>query len=746
MQIQTIKTWFSTAFKKEFRILRLIVLGVWLIFFLIPFIYVLSVIGDIPPIEEIENPQINLATEIYSVDNQLLGDLYFEEHRVNVRKNEISGYVFDALVATEDVRFYDHPGVDMTALFRVAIKTVLGGDKSSGGGSTISQQLARNLWNKHVGFEHSVSRKIKEMIVAVVLEKNFTKDEIMVAYLNTVPWGSNLYGIEAASKTYFDKNAKDLNKEEAALLVGMLKGPTQFSPIINPQNSIKRRNVVLSQMEKYDFISKAEFQKLKNKPLKLDYSVKDHNYGIATYFRDYLQDVLKKWAKENGYNVYTDGLKVYTTIHSKMQKHAENAVKEHISNYQKVFDKHIKGREQWLKDSTIIERAMKRCSRWATLRNAGMKAKDIRKTFFVKQKMRLFSWDRLIDTTLTPWDSLKYYSKFLEAGFMAMDPYTGEVRAWVGGINHDYFKYDHVFKGKRQVGSTFKPFVYTAAFDNGYSPCRKVKNEDVFFYNEDGKMIWSPKNSGKSGGEMRLRKALAHSVNKITARVMKDIGVETVVKYAHAMGIQSKLEKVPSLALGTTDLSLFEMVGAYSTFVNKGIWTEPVVIMRIEDKFGNVIYTNRPKTKQALSAETAYMMLDMLKAVVNGGTAGRLRPSYKFSSKLDIGGKTGTTQNNSDGWFMGITPYLAGGAWVGHADRNVHFLSTYYGQGAAMALPIWGLFMKKVIDDESIGIPGEGRFEKPDGFDNDILNCKVWDKEHKNETGSGGETSGTGWD
>lgn len=687
------------------------------------FLLVLLALQDVPPMTIIENPETELSTQIYSTDGKLIRSLYQEKHRISVRIEDISTHVFDALIATEDSRFYDHNGVDAQSFFAI-IKDKLQGKKTRGG-STITMQLARNLYDQ-VGRKKSIWRKFKEMIVAVMLERKFTKEEIITAYLNTVSFTGNTYGLQNASRVFFQKDAKDLNVEESALLVGLLKGTGEFNPMRHPKEAKERRDIVLTLMKGKEFISEKECDSLKHIELALEqYKAEDFNTGLAPYFTEHLRLWLGKWCKKKGYNQYTDGLKVYTTIDSRMQRYAEESVKEHMMDFQKIFEKHITGKEPWLKDSTILPRAMRQSYRYILMKKEKNSDKEIFEEFNRPRPMKVFSWKGDIDTVFSPWDSLKYYSRFMETGFISIDPSNGYIKAWVGGIDHKNFKYDHVYTGKRQVGSTFKPFVYCAAFDNGWSPCDQMLNQPIIFKNNLGEEIWAPKNAdGKVGGFMTLRQGLATSTNLITARVMAKIKPELVCQWAYRLGIQSKLDCVPSLALGTTDLSVQELVGAYCSFVNKGVWNEPIFVTRIEDRNGNILEEFNPKSRQAIEENTAYMMLDMLQGVVNeaGGTAGRLRFMYKI--KHPIGGKTGTTQKQSDGWFVGVTPFLVSGAWVGCSDRSMRFRTLESGQGAAMALPIWGIYMNKIYNDPELNFPTTG-FVKPRGFKIE-LDCKKY--------------------
>ncbi len=707
------------------RIMRGIVLGVAGGILLAVGLFVTSVINNLPPMEVIENPQTDLSTQIYTADGKLIRSLYSQEHRISVKLTEISPHILNALIAIEDIRFYQHSGIDPKA-FPAIFKDVLQG-KRARGGSTITMQLSRNLYDQ-IGRERSVVRKLKEMIVSVVLEKNFTKEEIIAAYLNTVSFVGNTYGVENGAQEYFRKPASTLEIHEAALLVALLKGTNEYNPRKYPDRAKTRRNEILNKMEEYGFIDdEYDVAELKKRPLGIKEKSDYRDLGTAPYFTEHLRLWLRDWCKANGYDLYKDGLKVYTTIDSRMQAHAEESVKEHLGELQEIFDDHIEGREPWRKDTTFLYRAMRKSYRYIDAKRRGKNRDQILDEFKTPVPMDVFSWNGEIrDTMMTPWDSLKYYARFLETGFMAMDPSNGHIKVWVGGISHKYFKYDHVFKGKRQVGSTFKPFVYAAAFDNGLTPCDLELNQPVFFYNNRGEMIWSPKNSdGKIGGYMTLRRGLATSTNMITARIMKRIGPNIVCEWARKMGIQTPLECVPSLALGTTDLSVFELTGAYCTFVNRGIWNRPMFVTRIEDQNGNVIAEFNTESQEALDENNAFMMVNMLRGVVDepGGTAGRLRFRHKI--KAPIGGKTGTTQNQSDGWFMGVTPYLVGGTWVGCSDRTMRFRSLLYGQGASMALPVFGKFMSKVYADSVLAVP-QDNFPKPEGFDIE-LDCEKYE-------------------
>lgn len=708
----------------------------WLLVLLPPFIIFLIVIattnewfGKLPSFEDLENPNSSLASEIYSADGIVLGKYYFQ-NRSNAHFNELSPNLISALKATEDIRFEEHAGVDLKGLFRVLFKTIILRQSGSGGGSTITQQLAKNLFPREniSGFKF-VIRKIQEWIIAVRLERNYTKEEILAMYLNTVEFGSNTFGIKSAAHTFFNTTPEELKVEEASVLVGLLKAPTLYSPVRNPKNSLGRRNIVLAQMKKYDLLTAEEFDSLKALPLKLRYQADDHNAGLATYFREMLRLELANWCREHkksdgsNYNIYKDGLRIYTTIDSRMQRYAEQAMQEHLPELQKTFYEHWKGKIPWAETPEILDLGMKRSYRYAELKGAGISEDSIKKNFNTKVPMTIFSWKGNIDTLLSPMDSIKYYKMILQTGFMSMEPQTGFVRAWVGGNNYEFFKYDHVKEGKRQVGSTFKPFVYTLAVQEGYSPCYKVPNVPVTIVTDAGQ-VWTPKNSdNKYGGMLTLKYALAESVNCVSAFLMKQFGPQAVVDMAHKMGITSSLDVVPAICLGAADLSVYEMVGAYSTYANKGVWTEPVYFTRIEDKNGVILQEFLPKKVEAISEETAYVMLNLMQGVVQTGTGIRLR--YKYNIANPVAGKTGTTQNQSDGWFMGITPDLVSGCWVGCEERSIHFRTVNLGQGATMALPIWALYMKKIYADTSIHV-SKGDFERPVGKLSIELDCSKY--------------------
>ncbi|MBO7201879.1 MAG: transglycosylase domain-containing protein [Bacteroidales bacterium] len=684
-------------------------------------------IGFMPSFEELENPKSNLATEVYSSDGEILGFIGVE-NRSNVYFSDLSPNLVNALIATEDVRFYEHSGIDFRSLLRVLGKTIIGGDRGSGGGSTITQQLAKNLFPRErksgLGLLHS---KFKEWVVAVKLEHNYSKTEILSMYLNTVDFGSNSFGIKTAAKTFFAKTPATLTVEEAATLVGLLKAPTSYSPVLNPENSKRRRNVVMSQMVKAGFLTQEEYDEKKEKPINMTkYLPQTHNDGTATYLREYVRTYMKDWCKKHKkpdgeyYDVHKDGLRVYTTIDSRMQRYAEAAVAEHLGkDLQPAFFKEMKGRKNapfvditTEQIDTYMRQAMKQSDRYRALKDQGMTEKEIRKAFDEKVKMRVFTWRGVRDTVMSPWDSLRYYKSFLHTGLMSVEPGTGHVKAYVGGINYRYFKYDNVTQGRRQVGSTFKPFVYTMAMQDGsFTPCSQVPNSEVCFENADG-TDWCPKNStDECQDEMvTLKWALANSVNYVSAYLMKQGSPEVVIELARRMGIKAPIDPVPAICLGTPDISVYEMAGAMATYANKGEYVEPIIITRIEDNKGMVLERFVPNRNEAIDEQTAYMMIELMKGVVSSGTGVRLR--YKYGLNYPIAGKTGTTQNNSDGWFIGITPKLATAVWVGGELRSIHFRSMAHGQGANAALPIWALYMKKVYDDKTINFY-KGDFNKP---------------------------------
>ena len=754
--------------KKKFIRITIIL---WLVFF-VPILSVTGLfymiaegkLGFMPSIDELANPKSVLATEVYSSDGKILGS-YFKENRSKVNFNEISPNVINALIATEDVRFYDHSGIDPRSLARVVVKTLLSQNQSSGGGSTITQQLAKMLFprERNQSKFQLAMRKLKEWVIAVKLEKYYTKEEILSMYLNKFDFLNLAVGIKTASQIYFNETPSTLNIQQAAMLVGMAKNPALFNPLRREEMTQKRRNVVLSQMVKYDYLEQQVYDSLKVLPLEINFHRADHKEGIAQYFREYLRmsltanepkrknywsyqqykedsvewvsNPLYGWCNKNtkangdNYNIYTDGLKIYTTINSKMQTYAEQSVTEHIGGYlQPLFDKEQKGRKKapfaWNVSQeqidAIMKSSVKRSSRYAGLKHSKKSKDSIDIIFNTPTKMKVFSWKGDIDTVMTPLDSIKYYKQYLRASFMSVDPTTGYVKAYVGGANYTHFQYDMVKKGKRQVGSTFKPFIYTLAMQNGYSPCTKVPNVPVTFDMPEGQPPYTPQYSTakwteKTNGKMiTLKYGLAHSMNQISAWVLKHYSPEAAIKIARNMGVVSPIDPYPSICVGIPELTLYELVGAYTSFADKGVYTQPIFVTRIEDKNGNLIANFKPKRKEAISEETAYLMIELMRGVVKYGTSVRIR--YKYDLTNDIAGKTGTTNNNSDGWFMGLTPRLVSGAWVGGEERSIHFRSTNLGGGHSMSLPIWAKYMQKVYADSSLGYSKEEVFEKPVGM------------------------------
>ncbi len=704
--------------------LSLIILYVYLVS-----IDFLNLFGPMPSLEALENPKKDQASIIYTSDGVELGK-YFRENRNPVEFKNISPNLINALQATEDYRFSDHSGIDLMGLVRVFFKSVIL-QQHSGGGSTISQQLAKNLFNtRNKSFKGAITNKTfnvifvktKEWITAVRLERSYTKQEIMTMYLNTVDFGSNAYGIKTAAATFFSTSADSLTVPQAAVLVGLLKAPTLYSPILNPENALNRRNVVIDQMEKYSFLTDAEADSIKAKPIELHYEVENHNTGLATYFRSVITEYLMKWSKERGLDLYTDGLRIYTTIDSRMQKHAEAALEKHMKDQQKTFDWQWKKMTPWRDEElkeipNFIENSIKRTERYQTLkRRYGNDSATIWKVLNTPYKMRVFSWKGEKDTLFSPLDSLRYYKRFLHAGLLSVEPQSGHIKAWVGGINHKYFKYDHEKQGARQPGSTFKPLVYATAIDHGYSPCFEVIDAPVTFETGDTNKTWSPKNSDGvfTNKAFTLRKAMANSINSVTARMIKEVTPQHVVDMAHRLGIESPLEAVPALCLGVNDVTIYEMVGAYSTFVNEGVWIEPTFITRIEDKNGSIIEEIIPKTREALNEESAYLMVHMLRGATEerGGTALGLNKFKLLGIGAEIGGKTGTTQNYSDGWFIGLVSKLTTGVWVGGEDRCIHLRGFDYAQGARTAMPVWAYFMQAVFEDKELAFKKE-RFPRP---------------------------------
>lgn len=738
----------AISFVKYIKWFWSIVLGGFLFLCLMFLLASWGVFGALPSFEELENPKSDLATEVISADGKTLGKYYVKANRTPIQYKDLPENLIKALVATEDERFYEHSGIDFRGLARAVAKMGAGG-----GASTITQQLAKNLFTGRASRNIIVriTQKMKEWVVAVKLERQYTKEEIATMYLNTQGFLFNATGIRSAARIYFGKEPKDLDLQESAILVAMLKNPRQYNPHrkVSKKKSLQRRNVVFSQMAKNGILTEKEKDSLQKLPLKINFTPESHSDGLATYFRENLKQRLKKWAKNNlkpngqPYNIYKDGLKVYVTIDSRMQKYAEEAVEEHMANLQSFFfaeQKKNRTAPFYDLDKKEILNSMKRAKRSSTrykrMKAAGKSEKEIEKSFNTDTDMRVFSWKGEKDTVMTPYDSIRYYKHFLRSGLVSIEPQTGHIKAWVGGINNKYFKYDAVEQQKRQVGSTFKPFVYATAINQlKMSPCDKLPNilytipKEKYGMPED----WTPKNSNnKYGGELTLKEALAHSTNVVTAQLIDKVSPINVARLAESSGIKSKVEANPSIALGAIDLSLIEMVSAYATFANRGLRVSPMMITRIEDKNGTVLEEFVPETKEVLSEESSYVILDLMKGVTLSGSGGRLRSNWTKYKKISTGfpyklenpiaGKTGTTQNQSDGWFMGIVPNLATGVWTGGEDRATHFKGIAYGQGATMSLPTWGLFMKKCYEDKTLNISKED-FEKPEEDLSININC-----------------------
>jgi penicillin-binding protein 1A len=745
---------------------------IWVIVISLFILIGLEIFGPLPSFEELENPKSNLASEVFSEDNIVLGS-YYIQYRTFVDFKELSPNLVNALLATEDIRFNKHSGIDARGLVRVLVKTIILQQSRSGGGSTITQQLAKNLFPRDTTvYSNAIARKsnlvvnkLKEWITAVKLERNYTKDEILAMYMNTVAFGSNSYGIKTAAKTFFNTTPDSLKIEQAAVLIGVVNAPTRYSPVRNPENSRARRNFVISQMAKYGFITKAERDSISALPLNLDFTIHDHNEGLATHFRETLRTLLSardpntrsyfnrnqfvedsiQWAnnplygwcnknlKPDGtpYNLYRDGLKIYTTINSRMQRYAEEAVVEHFDKtLQPDFDREQKNRNNRLfsdhlskeQVNAIMMHAVRQTDRYKGLKNRGISADSISANFNTKTRMTILTTKGERDTLISPMDSIRHYKRQLRTGFMAMDPKSGYVKAWVGGKNFKHFKYDHVKQGRRQVGSTIKPFLYTLAMQEGYSPCHMVPNIPQTFQVND--TTWTPKNSSSTafdGKMVTLKWGLANSVNNISAWLMKQFNPRALVEVSKRIGITSHIDPVVSAFLGTSEFNVYEMVGAYSTFANKGVHTEPLLVTRIEDKNGNVLATFHPQRNEAISEQTAYLMINLLEGVINQGTGSRIR--WRFNLPGEIAGKTGTTNNHSDGWFMGMVPNLVGGAWVGAEDRSVGFKELSKGSGGNMALPIFAIFLDKVFKDGNLGITPYDQWEKPLRLPNFNLNC-----------------------
>ena len=718
--------------------------------------------GEMPDFRQLENPKTNFASEIISSDNEVLGKYYFNDNRTPIKYEDINTKTVEALIATEDERFYSHPGIDLKATLRAIVFL-----NTRGGASTISQQLARQLF---VGVRsrniiQAVGQKIKEWVIAVELEKQYTKEEIITMYLNIYDFGYYGDGIKSASNIYFSKEPIDLKIEESAMLIGMLQNSSLYDPLRRPEITKNRRDLVLMQMAKNKYISENEKDSLQKIPLELNYTPQSHRQGLATYFRSYLRGFMKDWTDNNlksdgsKYNLYSDGLKIYTTINSKMQKYAEESVTEHMKNLQKEFfiqnDTLSTAPFRDLdedEEESIMKRTMRRSERWRKAKLSGKSADEIEEIFNVPTEMSIFSWEGDIDTVMAPIDSIRYYKHFLQAGMMSMNPKNGHVMAWVGGINYRNFQYDHVMQSKRQIGSTFKPFLYATAIDQlKLSPCDMLPDaihciEPYKYGNPDP---WCPTNSSdKYGGVRTLSNALANSKNTISAQLIDRVGPRPVADLARSLGVSSNIPNVPAIALGTPDLSVYEMVGAYGAFANKGIYVKPIMVTKIEDRNGKIVFQSTPETKDVLSEESSYVTLKLLEGVTKFGSGARLRHDipedernyvyknvvsgypYKFDNA--IAGKTGTTQNQSDGWFIGMVPNLVTGVWVGGEDRSIHFEEIAFGQGATMSLPIWGLFMKKCYEDEELGVSKED-FEEPENLTIELDCSKVQPEKSESE-------------
>ena len=712
--------------------------GLIFLFFLF-LLAALDVFGKLPTFEELENPENNLATEVISIDGETLGK-YYRENRTPVKFGELPENLIHALIATEDERFYEHSGIDFQGTARAAAK--FGKD---GGASTITQQLAKMLFTKKASgnIAKRLIQKVKEWVIAIRLEKQYTKNEIITMYFNKYDFGHAAVGIRSASRIYFGREPNELSMEQSAMLVGMLKNSSLYNPMRRPDMVKQRRNVVLGQMLRNEFINDKEKDSLQQLPLELDINLEGHSDGTATYFREYVREFMRSWMEEhpkpNGesYNIYRDGLKIYVTLDSRLQKNAEEAMAEHLTNLQRIFFKQQKNNktapfydlEKEQIESTMLS-AMKRSERWRKMKKNDVPEKDIKASFFVETPMKVFSWKGDIDTVLTPYDSIRYDKSILQSGVLSTDPTTGHVKAWVGGIDYKHFQYDHVKQGKRQVGSTFKPFVYATAINQlGLSPCDEFPNTPYtipagkYYLDED----WTPRNSGDEYGGLRtLKNALANSINVISANLIDQTTPQNVVKMAKNLGVETDIPAVPSVALGTVDLSLYEMIGALNTFANKGMYVKPMMILRIEDKNGTILEEFTPETREVLSESIAYTTINLMEGVTRYGSGVRLRTSggkypdnvatgYPYQFDNPIAGKTGTTQNQSDGWFIGLVPNLSTGVWVGAEDRSVHFVDLSRGQGASMALPIWALYMKRNYADEDLNISKED-FEKPENL------------------------------
>ena len=695
-----------------------------------------GLLGSMPSFEDLENPDSNLATEIISADGVVIGK-YFEKNRSQLKYSDLPKNLVQALVATEDARFYDHSGIDGRGTLRAILSF-----GTSGGASTLTQQLAKQLFHgegsKFLPFR--IIQKAKEWIIAIRLERQYTKNEIIAMYCNVYDFGNNSVGVNSAAKTYFSKEPKDLTITESAVLVGMFKNSGLYNPVKNIEGVTNRRNVVLKQMEKAEIITEAQKIQLQRLPIKLNFKLESHKDGTATYFREYLREYMKKWVEENkkpdgsDYNIYKDGLRIYTTIDSRMQLYAEEAVEAHMANLQEEFFDQAKENKNapfvnisQAETDRILKKAMKASARWNIMESNDKSEEEIIASFKQKTKMKVFTWKGERDTIMTPLDSIRYYKHFLQSGLMAMEPQTGNIKAWVGGINYKYFQYDHVGQGARQVGSTFKPFVYATAIEQlGMSPCDSILDGPFMIRKGEHNVTedWEPRNSDqKYRGMVTLKRALANSINTVSAKLIDKTGPEAVVELTHKLGVTSEIPAQPSIALGAVEITVQDMVAAYSTFANQGVYVKPQFLRKIEDKSGVVLYEPVPESHDVLNKDIAFAVIKLLEGVTEGGSGERLRTEgggngdnrwtgYPYMFKNPIAGKTGTTQNQSDGWFMGMVPNLVTGVWVGCEDRSARFRSLTYGQGATAALPVWGYFMKKCYEDETLNVSKED-FDRP---------------------------------
>lgn len=721
--------------KYNFRLWKLLVGGI-VLFALFIISIGFGLFGSLPSFRDIEHPKSNQASEILSDESKVLGT-YFIQNRSNISYQEISPNVINALIATEDVRFKEHSGIDFKRTFTIFLYALVGKKQ---GGSTITQQLALNLFSEEGRQKNILKRivqKFQEWVIAVKLERNYTKEEILVMYLNTVDFGNQAYGIKSAARVYFNTTPDQLTVAQSATLIGILKGISRYSPTRNPDRALARRNTIMGLMVKADLLSQQKLDEEKEKPLGLRFSAATVNDGIAPYFRSVLKNDIKRIFQErsilnNGvpYDLDRDGLKIYTTLNYDMQIYAEEAQKEYMKILQSSFNKSWKGRNPFKGKELQIEQGIKRSDRYKALQMEGKSEAEIKADFNTPTQLTIFTWKGNIDTLMKPIDSVKYYKMLLRNAMMAMDPQTGSVKAWVGGINYEHFKYDQVKMGTRQVGSTAKPFTYTVAIENGVSPCQTVLNEPVTI-EIPGSPPWTPRSSGTVPGYLTLQKALALSQNYIAAYLIKQVGPTAVATLAKKMGITSDVPAYPSIALGSFDASVYDMVGAYSVFANKGVWTKPTYIVRVEDRNGVVLYNEKPIPKPVISEEVAYVMTRMLRGVVTNGTGWRL--AGKYGVKAAIGGKTGTTQNNSDGWFMGISPQLVAGVWTGCEDRAFHFTSTASGDGATTALPIFAGFMKRVYANPKLKI-SQADFERPKNGVSIIYDCNQYQQQEQQPT------------